>query len=163
MGHHHSECVLFCHRRGLIGPKIDEPESRPIGSSRWILCLLNDFNAMSIDVVDAAIAIDVQAAAKPDPFLAQCRQRGLDALANDPAHVVLFDMAALATSPQHHEEQFFVSAHCFGVAVLSAWATTARQWAMNSLAFFSPLAAWVSTLRTSKFAVLLSPTEEMVG
>ena len=52
---------------------------------------------MSIDVVDAAIAVDVQAAAKPDPFLTQCRQRGLDGFAHDPAHIVLFDMAALAT------------------------------------------------------------------
>ena len=58
MGHDHSERVLFCHRRGLIGPKVDEPELWPMGG-RWILWSLNDFNAMSIDVVDAAIAVDV--------------------------------------------------------------------------------------------------------
>ena len=154
--------MLFCHRGGVIGAKVDEPQLRTVNTG-WILRLLNNLNAIAIDMVDAAVAVDVQATAEADPFLPQRRQRCVDGLAHDPAHIVLLHMAALATAPQHHQEQLLGAAHRWAGDDASAWATTARQWAMNSSPFLSPLACLVCRLRISKVAVVLLLTGETVG
>ena len=64
--------MLFCHRGGVIGAKVDEPQLRTVNTG-WILRLLNNLNAIAIDMVDAAVAVDVQATAEADPFLPQRR------------------------------------------------------------------------------------------